>query len=185
MLSYFDDTGRAVPVTVISFEDFKVSRSKSLNKDFIILAGKNNSAKKSIKSQLSLSEGESYRFYAPIEGESENFDSVLDTVVVGDKVNATSETKGKGFQSAIKRWKFAGGPRTHGQSDRERAPGSLGSRAIPGRVFKGKKMGGHMGAKTKTIKNIKVVEINKDDKYLLLGGSVPGPKGAIIKIVKK
>lgn len=103
---------------------------------------------------------------------------------VGDKVSITSVTKGKGFQGVVKRWRFAGGPRTHGASDRERAPGSLGSRTIPGRVFKGKKMGGHMGVKNKTIQGLKIVKILKDKNLVAVKGSVAGPNKGYV-IIKK
>lgn len=106
-----------------------------------------------------------------------------DLFELGDQVSVTGVTKGKGFQGVVKRWGFHGMPRTHGSSDRERAPGSLGSRAIPGRVFKGKKMGGHMGNRTKTILGLQVEYIDTVNNLLAIRGSVPGARGtyAIIK----
>lgn len=106
-----------------------------------------------------------------------------DLFELGDHVSVTGVTKGKGFQGVVKRWRFAGMPRTHGSSDRERAPGSLGSRAIPGRVFKGKKMGGHMGNRTKTVLGLQVEYIDTVNNLLAIRGSVPGARGtyAIIK----
>lgn len=101
---------------------------------------------------------------------------------VGDRVDITSETKGKGFAGVIKRWKMAGGPRTHGASDRERAIGSIGSRTIPGRVFKGHKMAGHMGTRTKTISGLKVVDINEAENIVLVSGSIPGPRKCYVVI---
>lgn len=105
-------------------------------------------------------------------------------LVVGDKVKITGISKGKGFAGVIKRWKFAGGPRTHGQSDRERAPGSIGQSTTPGRVYKGKHMAGRMGGKQVTVKNLKVMEIKPEEKLLILKGLVPGNKKGKLKISK-
>ena len=93
----------------------------------------------------------------------------------GEKVSITGITKGKGFQGVVKRWGFKGGQRTHGQSDRLRAPGSIGAGTDPGRVWKGKKMGGRMGGDVRTFKDREIVGIN--DQYLLISGSIPGSNG--------
>ncbi len=101
----------------------------------------------------------------------------------GEKVYVTSTSKGKGFQGVMKRWNFKGGQRTHGQSDRLRAPGSIGAGTDPGRVWKGKKMAGRMGSDRITLKDREVVAIN--DQYLLISGPVAGPKGAVVSIFTK
>jgi len=101
----------------------------------------------------------------------------------GDIVDVTGVSKGKGFAGVVKRWKFKGGPRTHGQSDRERAPGSIGQTTTPGRVYKGKKMAGKMGDTTATVTNLEVIEITADG-VILIKGLLPGPKGAIVVIKK-
>src|ERR1035437_36150 len=101
----------------------------------------------------------------------------------GDIVDVTGVSKGKGFAGVVKRWKFKGGPRTHGQSDRERAPGSIGQTTTPGRVYKGKKMAGKMGDTTATVRNLEVIEITSDG-VILIKGLIPGPKGAIVVIKK-
>ncbi len=103
---------------------------------------------------------------------------------VGDKVAVTGKTKGKGFAGVIKRWGFKGGPRTHGQSDRQRAPGSIGQGTDPGRIWKGKKMPGRMGGKTKTIKGLSVFKIDEEKQELWLQGLVPGGRKGLIKIKK-
>lgn len=103
---------------------------------------------------------------------------------VGDKVKVTGITKGKGFQGVVKRWGFAGGPRTHGQSDRERAPGSIGQRSTPGRVWKGKKMPGHMGNKTKTITGLTIFKIDDIKNEIWVTGLVPGVKRGLLEITK-
>ena len=89
-----------------------------------------------------------------------------------DTVQVTGISKGKGFVGVVKRHRFAGGPRTHGQSDRERAPGSIGAGTTPGRVLKGKRMAGRMGSQTVTVKGLKVIEAT--DESLEIKGLVPG-----------
>lgn len=98
----------------------------------------------------------------------------------GDLVNVSGISKGKGFQGVVKRHHFAGGPRTHGQSDRERAPGSIGQTTTPGRVYKGKRMAGRMGRQRVTIKNLKVVAVKEDG--LTIAGLVAGAKGGLLEI---
>lgn len=110
--------------------------------------------------------------------------AVGDVFSLGDKISVTGTSKGKGFAGVIKRWGFAGGPRTHGQSDRERAPGSIGQGTTIGRVFKGKKMGGRMGSDTITIKNLQVVRIDEHKNEMALSGPVPGIPGGLL-IIKR
>ncbi|MCX7880901.1 MAG: 50S ribosomal protein L3 [Patescibacteria group bacterium] len=98
----------------------------------------------------------------------------------GDLVDISGISKGKGFQGVVKRHHFAGGPRTHGQSDRERAPGSIGQTTTPGRVYKGKRMAGRMGGERKTVKNLKIVEVK--EKGILVKGLVPGGKNGLLEI---
>ena len=109
---------------------------------------------------------------------------VEDTFKIGDIVDVTGTSKGKGFAGGVKRYNFRGGPKTHGQSDRHRAPGSIGSGTTPGRVYKGKRMAGNMGHDTVTVKNLTVIEISPEAKTLLLQGLVPGILNGIIKITK-
>ncbi|OQX88888.1 50S ribosomal protein L3 [candidate division KSB1 bacterium 4484_87] len=92
----------------------------------------------------------------------------------GDIVNVTGISKGRGFAGPIKRYGFGGGPKTHGQSDRHRAPGSIGQSSYPSRVIKGLKMAGRMGGKRVTVKNLEVVKVDKENNYLMVKGSVPG-----------
>lgn len=94
----------------------------------------------------------------------------------GDRVTITAVSKGKGFAGVVKKYHFRGGPRTHGQSDRERAPGSSGSTTTPGRVYKGKRRAGHMGTDTVTMKNIEVIEVNGEKREITVSGSIPGAK---------
>ena len=103
---------------------------------------------------------------------------------VGDLVDVTGTSKGKGFAGVVKRHHFAGGPKTHGQSDRHRAPGSVGATTTPGRVFKDMKMAGHMGDRRVTTKNLKVLRAEPDRNLLLLQGAVPGSTSGLIVIRK-
>jgi len=102
----------------------------------------------------------------------------------GDLVKVTGITKGRGFAGGVKRWGFAGGPKTHGQSDRHRAIGSIGQTTTPGRVFKGKKMPGHMGVSKLTVTNLEVVEVDEATNSLLVGGSIPGARGGFLILEK-
>jgi large subunit ribosomal protein L3 len=106
------------------------------------------------------------------------------TFAEGDLVDISGISKGKGFQGVVKRHHFAGGPRTHGQSDRHRAPGSIGSGTTPGRVLKGHRMAGHMGNERVTVKNLEVVRVDVDRNVLLVRGAVPGPRTGIVTVQK-
>jgi len=108
----------------------------------------------------------------------------LDGFEAGDLVKVIGRSKGKGFTGVMKRWGFAGGPRTHGQSDRERAPGSIGQGTTPGRVHKGKKMAGRAGNQRTTIKNLPLLDINKEDKTFLIKGLLPGGRNASLIVFK-
>ncbi|HML22123.1 MAG TPA: 50S ribosomal protein L3 [Aggregatilinea sp.] len=100
----------------------------------------------------------------------------------GDRIDVIGTSKGRGFAGTIKRHNFNRGPKTHGQSDRERAPGSIGSTTTPGRVLKGTRMGGRMGGDRVTVQNLEVVEVDADKNLLAVRGSVPGARGGILLI---
>jgi large subunit ribosomal protein L3 len=102
----------------------------------------------------------------------------------GDIVDVTGTSKGKGFAGVVKRHHFSGGPKTHGQSDRHRAPGSIGSATTPGRVYKGKKMAGHMGNARVTVKGQEVVQADPARNLLLVRGAVPGHQNSLVLIQK-
>lgn len=102
----------------------------------------------------------------------------------GDIVDVVGTSKGKGFAGGIKRYHFHGGPKTHGQSDRHRSPGSIGSGTTPGRVRKGLHMAGHMGDDRVTVKNLKVFESNPARGVLLIEGAVPGGVNGLVRITK-
>ena len=102
----------------------------------------------------------------------------------GDLVDVTGVSKGKGFAGVVKRHHFAGGPKTHGQSDRHRAPGSIGATTSPGRVFKGMRMAGHMGNSRVTVRHLEVLEADPARNLLLVKGAVPGAKNGLLLIKK-
>jgi large subunit ribosomal protein L3 len=102
----------------------------------------------------------------------------------GDLVNVTGISKGRGFAGVVKRYHFAGGPKTHGQTDRHRAPGSIGSTTFPGRVLKGKRMAGHMGSRRVKARNLEVIQANPERNLLLVKGAVPGANGGLLVIEK-
>ena len=116
--------------------------------------------------------------------ESKSGDRVLvDNFQIGEWVDVTGVSKGKGFQGGVKRWHFRGGDASHG-SMFHRAPGGSGASSFPSRVWKGQHMPGHMGNQRKTVKKLKVVKIDSDENLLLVRGSVPGPSGSYIMIRK-
>jgi large subunit ribosomal protein L3 len=107
---------------------------------------------------------------------------ISDLFAVGDKIEVTGISKGKGFQGGVKRHHFKGGPRTHGQSDRERAPGSIGQTTTPGRVYKGKRMAGRMGNDQIKVKNLKIIALNDEENIIVLSGLVPGGRNSVLTI---
>jgi large subunit ribosomal protein L3 len=106
----------------------------------------------------------------------------VDVFAVGEHVDVVGTSKGKGFAGVVKRYHFRGGPKTHGQSDRHRAPGSHGSGTTPGRVYKGARASGHMGSDRVTAQNLKVVLVDSERNLLGIHGAVPGPKGGLVMI---
>jgi large subunit ribosomal protein L3 len=106
----------------------------------------------------------------------------VDVFTVGDKVDVVGTSKGKGFQGGVKRYHFRGGPKTHGQSDRWRAPGSRGSGTTPGRVYKGSRGPGHMGDDRVTSQNLKIAMVDVERNLLGVRGAVPGARGGLVLI---
>ena len=158
--------------TQIAFGDRKEKHSNSaLNKHF---AKANTAAKKFVKE---------FRDYAL---EKNLGDSItVDIFSEGEKVDVVGTTKGKGFQGVVKRHGFHGvGEQSHGQQDRQRAPGSIGNSSDASRVFKGMRMAGRMGTDRVKIKGLKVIKIFPDKNYILVNGSIPGHNGSIVLIQK-
>lgn len=100
----------------------------------------------------------------------------------GDLVDATADSKGRGFQGGVKRYNFRGGPKTHGQSDRHRAPGSVGAGSTPGKVIKGLRMAGHMGSQRVTVRKLEVVDADTYRNLIFIKGAVPGARNSVVML---
>jgi len=182
----------AIPVTLIQAGPVVVTqiRTKEKDKYEAVQVGFDNSKKKVNKPLAGHLKGlGNFRYLNEFrldKGESEKEYKVGDVLDVtqfneGDKVIVSGLDKGRGFQGVVKRHGFAGGPKTHGQKDRLRAPGSIGSTDAQ-RVIRGKKMAGRMGLERKSIKNMKVVLVDKENNILAVKGAVPGMRGTILEI---
>jgi large subunit ribosomal protein L3 len=133
--------------------------------------------------------GQAFRFLREVRVDDPNQYEIgqtlgADVFEEGDIVHVVGTSKGKGFAGGVKRYHFSGGPKTHGQSDRHRAPGSIGSGTTPGRVRKGLRMAGHMGDERVTVKNLRIFQANTDRGVLLIEGSIPGGKNGVVRVTK-
>jgi large subunit ribosomal protein L3 len=108
-----------------------------------------------------------------------------DIFEVGESIKVTGTSIGKGFSGVVRRWNFAGGPKTHGQTSRHRSSGSIGAGSSPGRVWPGQRMAGHYGTDTKTVKGLRVVAADVEKNVVLVRGSIPGAKNGIVRIEKQ
>lgn len=194
MAQVFAKGGKVLPVTKILAGPVTVVQIKTTEKDGYLSAQigfgakkritkpilghlkKANAASIKVLAEFKLAQGD-----LPKLGDKFTVDQVFE---VGDLVQVTGISKGKGFQGVVKRWGFAGGPKTHGQTDRLRAPGSIGQTTTPGRVMRGKKMPGRMGQDRVTVKNLEVIEIDGQKNSLVLSGSIPGSPHSILRIEK-
>lgn len=196
MTSTYDARGRRVGATVVEILPNIVSQVKKLDgKDGYNAIQLGYGAKKSInKPQVGhlkkVGNEQKVRWFKEVKTqEAENIEPGAQVTVnqvfsIGDVVKVTGTSKGKGFAGGVKRWGFAGGPKTHGQSDRHRAPGSIGSGTTPGRVYKGKKMAGHMGNETASVLNLEVVGIDKKNGLITIKGGIPGAVGGVLMLTK-
>jgi large subunit ribosomal protein L3 len=196
MTSTYDARGRRVGATMVEMSPNFVTQVKTTEtKDGYNSVQFGVGTKKSVKKpQLELGKKlgieKPIRWFREVRTESveelkPGQEIILSQVFsIGDSVKVTGTSKGKGFQGGVRRWGFHGGPKTHGQSDRHRAPGSIGSGTTPGRVYKGKHMAGHMGSDTASTKNLEVVGIKKDENLLIIKGAIPGYVGGLVRIEK-
>jgi large subunit ribosomal protein L3 len=195
MTRIFTDAGVAVPVTVVEALPNRISQVKDEKADGYravqvtvgsrrpsrvskALAGhfaKANVAAGDISHEFRLNKGEGEAL--AVGGELK-----VDMFQAGQVVDVTGTTVGKGFAGTMKRHNFKGGRKTHGNSVSHRSPGSIGQRQTPGRVFKGKRMSGHMGVRNRTIENLHVVEIDLARNLLLIYGAVPGAEGGRVVV---
>lgn len=192
MTQVFDETGIAIPVTAIEVGPCYVTQVKTPETDGYAAV------------QMGFEEVESRKLNLPQRGHLKGVGRNLrvlrefrvndpseyevgqtiqaDIFAVGQHVDVVGKTKGRGFAGAIKRHGFHTQAKTHGQTDRVRAPGAIGACSWPGRVWKGKKMPGHMGNKRKTSQNVEVVLADPERNLLLVMGSVPGPNGGLVLV---
>jgi len=193
MTQIFDDNGEVVPVTIIEAGPCYVTQKKTEEKDGYnaVQLGfgevRENSLKKPIAGHLQKTNAPAikymreFRVSEPADyEEGQTIDVSIFTV--GDKVDVTGTSKGKGFAGVVKRHGFKGGPKTHGQSDRWRAPGSVGAGSTPGRVLKGTRMAGRMGNERVTVLNLKVALVDPEKNLLGIKGAVPGAKNGLVII---
>jgi large subunit ribosomal protein L3 len=196
MTAIFNDAGVRVPVTVMECKPWTVTQIKTKDKDgyaSVQISFDNKKAKNSKKAESGRAKAANaetgFRLSREVRGEAPEGCTAgtlvsLDSLVVGNKVQITAKSKGRGFTGVMKRHGFAGGPATHG-SGFHRRPGSMGNCTFPGRIMKGKKMPGQYGNKNITVRGVEVVGINKDENIVLLKGAVPGPVNGLVQIAVK
>ncbi|MFN8253012.1 MAG: 50S ribosomal protein L3 [Ferruginibacter sp.] len=195
MTSIFDTTGKQTAVTIIEAGPCVVTQKKTVETDgynaLQIAFGekKEKHTSKSEAGHFSKAQTAAKKIVKEIR-DSEIDKNVGETITVdifaeGENVEVIGTTKGKGFQGVVKRHGFSGvGEQSHGQHDRQRAPGSIGNSSDASRVFKGMRMAGRLGQDRVTMKGLKVVKIFPEKNYILISGSVPGHNGSIVLIQK-
>ena len=192
MTQIFDEKGRVIPVTIIEAMPNVIAQVKTIETDgynAIQLAYgevKESKVNKPVKGHFAkagITPKKHLREFRVDSAEEYKVGDEIkaDTFTAGDKIDVQGTSKGKGFQGVIKRHGQSRGPMGHG-SMYHRRPGSMGPTSTPGRVFKGKKLPGHMGNQTITIQNLEVIKVDLDKNVILVKGSVPGAKGAILKL---
>lgn len=190
MTQVFTKDGKLIPVTVVEVEPNVVMQVKSLEKDGYnaiqlgVFEKKENRANKPEKGNAKKANTTPKRFLKEIRDVDASYnlgDKIgADVFEIGEVVDVTGTSKGKGFQGTIKRHNQSRGPMTHG-SHYHRGPGSMGT-MLPKRVLKGKNLPGHMGDETVTIQNLEIVEVNVNENYILVSGNIPGPKKSLVLI---
>lgn len=188
MTRVFTEDGVSIPVTVIEVEPNRITQVKSADSDgysavqVTIGARRASRVTKPAAGHFAKANAEAGRALFELRNDSDEAFEVggeltVETFEAGQKIDVTGTSKGKGFAGTVKRWNFSMQDATHGNSISHRAPGSIGQCQTPGRVFKGKKMSGHMGAERVTIQNLEVVRIDAERNLLLVKGPVPGAPG--------
>ena len=192
MTQIFDETGKVIPVTVIEAGPNAVVQKKTVENDgydavqvgFVDL--KEKKATKPVKGHFAKAGVTPKKFVREFRLDDVSAFNVGDEIkadifAAGDKVDVAGISKGKGYAGTIKRWGQHRGPMTHG-SGYHRGPGSMGMCSNPGRVFKGKRLPGHMGVDRVTIQNLAVVRVDADKNIILIKGGLPGPKGGLLMV---
>jgi large subunit ribosomal protein L3 len=195
MTRVFTDAGETVPVTVIEALPNRVTQIKTTDRDGYRAVQVCYGARKPSRlpkpvaghyAKANVAAGEALVEFRLGTAQGEDLKSgaelKVDMFAVGQVVDVTGTTIGKGYAGVIKRHHFAGGMATHGASLSHRVPGSIGQRQTPGRVFQGKRMSGHMGVERRTIENLRVVEVDAERNLLLIRGAVPGAEGGTVLV---
>ncbi len=195
MTSVFDDTGNNIPVTVIEIEPCVITQIKSMDVDgydaiqIATVEKREKLVSKAMKGHFAKANTTPKRYLREMRDFVPEGAKVGDTLNLSDVfrektyIDVVGTTKGKGFQGVVKRHGFSGvGGRTHGQHNRERAPGSIGQSSDPSRVFKGMKMGGRTGNQRVKIKRLEIVKIIPESNLILIKGAVPGPKNRVVEV---
>ncbi|MFT5419416.1 MAG: large subunit ribosomal protein L3 [Candidatus Endobugula sp.] len=188
MTRIFAEDGASIPVSVIEVDPNRITQVKSVETDGYnavqVTVGSRRASRvtKSAAGHFAKANTEAGRGVWELRNDAEeNFEVggeiTVSTFEIGQKVDVTGTSKGKGFAGGVKRWNFAMQDATHGNSISHRAPGSIGQCQTPGRVFKGKKMAGHMGAEQVTIQTLEVVGVDVERNVLLIKGAIPGAPG--------
>lgn len=192
MTRIFTEDGASVPVTVIEVTPNRVTQVKSVEVDGYasvqVTAGERKTSRVSKPQAGHFSKANTMAGAALWELRSDDSDETFEVGAeitvsrfeAGQVVDVTGTSKGKGFQGGIKRWNFSMQDATHGNSLSHRAPGSIGQCQTPGRVWKGKKMAGHMGAERVTVQNLEIVRVDAERNLLLVKGAIPGAPGGVV-----
>ena len=189
MTQIFREDGRVVPVTVVEAGPCVVTQVKTKDTDGYeaVQLGFGDVKRRNKPQAGHLKNSRLSRYLREVSTDDTSEFEVGQTIGVdifdqGEKVDVIGTSKGRGFAGVMKRWNFGGGPRTHGQSDRARAPGSIGGGTTPGKVYKGLKMAGHMGNRRITVKGLEIVEIDAERNLLLIKGGIPGATNSLVMI---
>lgn len=193
MTRVFSEDGVSTPVTVIEVEPNRVSQLKTLDTDgynaIQVTVGERKASRVSKPQAGHFAKAQTAAGRKVAEFRLDDSSELelgaelkVDLFEAGQKIDISGITKGKGFAGVVKRYGFGGGDATHGNSLSHRAPGSIGQCQTPGRVFKGKRMAGHMGDKKRTLQNLSVVRVDAERNLILVKGSVPGATGSDVII---
>lgn len=193
MTRVFTDDGVSIPVSVIEVDPNRITQVKNVETDGYaavqVTVGSRRASRvtKPAAGHFAKANTEAGRGLWELRNDAEEAFEVGATLTVeafevGQKIDVTGTSKGKGFAGAVKRWNFHMQDATHGNSISHRAPGSIGQCQTPGRVFKGKKMSGHMGAEQVTVQNLEVVKVDAERNLLLVKGAIPGAPGGDVLV---
>ena len=196
MTQAFDDNERLAPVTVVEVTPCPIVQIKHQDSDGYEAVKVGYAAAKETRltrpelgvfKKAGVAPHKGLHEFRLDDASSHSVGNVLDVSLfeAGEVVDVTGRSKGRGFQGGVKRHGFHGGPKTHGQSDRHRAPGSIGQSSDPSRVFKGTRMAGHMGDRQVTVKGLQILQVDSEKNLLIVKGAVPGARGEMVVIKKR